>query len=167
MKGYYEYFSVKQKALRRMDVLKLTNPYVDSIYLYDAEKDVVLRSGRVSVPFAEFEDKDWYEPFQNHHTFPVFMRERRTYHNPDQYEKSVITLIHSAWDNPVYKKIALIVNLNADLLYADLFDKMKDDAGASDRYVLFSSDYGLLLGKREDVRRSAGWWNRMETLRGI
>jgi AraC-like DNA-binding protein len=119
----YAYLETKKNALLTINSFRLSNEFVDSAYFYDKSKNLVFTSendgsNRQFSPDA-FYDKGWYDALANSNENPVFM-ETRMAKQYQSTEKSILSVIYKSnkGDN------ALIVNLDAALIYSDIINKL-------------------------------------------
>lgn len=136
----YWYLMHKKNAVESINRFKLSNPYVDSVYYYDGQKNIVMTSGLesryVQYAYDEFPDKAWFEVVDSASNKEVYLMETREVGLNGQPAKKIISLI--MWSN--VKDNAFIINLNADLLYQEVIQKL-----ASPSNLLVVSQSGALI----------------------
>lgn len=131
----YAYLEAKKNTFLTMNSFKLSDQFVDSVYFYDSSKNLVITSDndRSNRQFRreDFYDQGWYEAVQNMQMNPVFLDTRVAKQYP-QGEKELLSVIYKS------KKAnnAIIVNLDASMIYADIISKLNAN---DDMYVVSSS----------------------------
>ncbi|UUZ96372.1 cache domain-containing protein [Paenibacillus sp. P25] len=133
----YGYLEAKKNAILTINSFKLSNEFVDSVYFYDSGKNLVLtsESGGTNRQFAldDFYDKDWLGALEDKKNNPVILDTRMS--RPGHAaEKSLLSLVYKSNKNGN----ALIINLDASVIYRDLVSKLSDQ----DHIFAVSSDGG-------------------------
>lgn len=139
---HYSYLLNKQSVVDNMRIFKLSNAFVDSVYFYERENNLVLAvnndNSSTTVPFDEFYDKDWYDPLNSSILSPIFMDTRSASRDSgDKFNALTIVFKTNAKDN------AILINLDAEKIYHHIINKInpKDDL-----YVT-NGDGRILLNK--------------------
>lgn len=123
--GNYKYVMQKKDAVYGISHFKLSNQYVYSVYYYDGHKDIVLASGEKNTAFsqhkfADFPDKDWYETAKELSFKEIILMKTRQVAVQGHENKEVISVIMGS----NVKGNAFIVNLDAQLLYKEIIQKL-------------------------------------------
>ncbi|MBO9606758.1 MAG: helix-turn-helix domain-containing protein [Paenibacillaceae bacterium] len=137
------YISAKTKVRLSLDNMKLSNDYIDSVSFVDREKNITLTS--VGSPFTEEEAnaQTWTRLPDSVDSFPYFM-EIHAIRTGEGATKQLLPVIYMSANINSY----VIVNLDADRLYADIINKL--DNGGETTFFVLSGSGTLLLHNGQD-----------------
>ncbi|RAV22449.1 AraC family transcriptional regulator [Paenibacillus contaminans] len=136
LNGLNEYLFFKKNMIKMMSSLRMNNKYIDDIYYYDDEKDMILTSDGLQYAKQKFHDLAWLEPVKN--GSDMFTRMDLRTVNEDGMAKNVVTLIYRTFN----KNNAFIVNVNINELYTSTIRTM---SAGRDGYYLFSKDGNVIV----------------------
>ncbi len=106
------YLKAKDRVYNKLSSLRLSNRYIQSVYYYDRDKDLILMDSWVQYPFKEFYDLSW-QPMLEGEDKPFltwFIREANYRFANDEEVISVLL--------PSFKeKNMFLVNIDAERLY--------------------------------------------------
>ncbi|PYI57381.1 helix-turn-helix domain-containing protein [Paenibacillus flagellatus] len=148
----YSYLATKTNAFQTMISFKLSNEFVESIFFYDGAKRLVIAAEQDGVyrQFApdDFYDTGWREALNDPAPNPVVMDTRmaKPYRGG---EKSLLTVVYKLQKSGD----ALIVNLDASKMYAEIVNKLND---GDDIYVASSAGRLLFHGDGSHLHRPIG-----------
>ncbi|GAA3407868.1 helix-turn-helix domain-containing protein [Paenibacillus hodogayensis] len=144
--GNYSYLIQKQSVRDNVKTFKLSNEFVDSVFLYESDKRTVLAmtsdNSSISTPFEQFYDKDWEEPLRQSLISPAFI-DTRLARQYDGTQKNVLTILIRTET----KNNAIIVNLDA----AKLYNHVMRSLSRSDELYVANGDGRILLGRDESL----------------
>ncbi|TBL78945.1 helix-turn-helix domain-containing protein [Paenibacillus thalictri] len=141
----YSYLRNKQEAVASINLFKISNPFVDTVYYYDQEKSIVLSFGGETLfqqfDFDSFYDKDWFEPLNKGDYKGLIFLDTRAAMQETQKKKDVITLIiRSNVTN------AFIINLDVAKLQEQIVSRLSEQ----DKLLIVSRDGGLIFKTDEE-----------------
>src|SRR5690606_31637646 len=142
----YWYIRNKKNSIESIRNFLLSNPFVDSVYYYDEQKDIVMAFNRGTYSqyaYADFFDTDWSGVIKSNKVSPVFM-DTRVAIQKDTSSKNVFTIIYRANK----ETNAFIINLDAQVIYDNIIKKLnnKDEV-----YVLSSSGQVLFPFNKSEM----------------
>ncbi|TDG00782.1 helix-turn-helix domain-containing protein [Paenibacillus piri] len=119
----YGYLEAKKNAFLTINSFRLSNEFVDSAYFYDKNKNLVITSendgSNRQFMLDAFYDKGWYDTLANASANAVFM-ETRIAKQYQSAEKSILSVIYKSNKGGN----ALIVNLDAAVIYSEIINKL-------------------------------------------
>src|SRR5690606_29648439 len=120
----YWYIRNKKNSIESIRNFLLSNPFVDSVYYYDEQKDIVMAFNRGTYSqyaYDDFFDTDWSEVIKSNKVSPVFM-DTRVATQKDTSSKNVFTIIYRANK----ETNAFIINLDAQVIYDNIIKKLNN-----------------------------------------
>lgn len=140
----HSYLTNKDNAIETIRLFKLSNNYVDSVYFYDRDKNLVLAIGAdnqiIRSSFDEFADKNWYDALKRTELSPLFL-DTRQMNAGKEAQQHVLTIIFKS----NIKDNAFIINLDASMVYDQVINKINDN---DDAFVV-SKTGRIMLAKDE------------------
>ncbi|MFK7692145.1 helix-turn-helix domain-containing protein [Paenibacillus sp. HJGM_3] len=119
----YSYLETKKNALYTLNAFKMSNEFVDSVYFYDSSKSLVITSENGGFnrqfPLQSFYDTEWYEALAGGTDNP-FILDTRTVQQGQSIPKSLLSIVYKS----AKKGNALIINLDATMIYSEIVDKL-------------------------------------------
>lgn len=154
----YAYLQSKNGALDSINSIKLTSPFVDSLYYYDPGKELIFVTGQHTstnfgqYSFESFYDKDWLSSLEQFESESYILNSRSA-EQMNGRTKNVLTMIYRI---PPRESV-LVVNLDAELIYNRVIRKLVsvDTVYVTDRdgEILLHHDPAFV---RRDIRSLFG-----------
>ncbi|MBP1991400.1 helix-turn-helix domain-containing protein [Paenibacillus eucommiae] len=111
LNGLNEYLFFKKNMIKMMSSIKMNNKYIDDIYFFDKEKDMILNSEGHQYNKTSFYDQDVYQIQEN--SKAIFSRmDIRTLNSGGIY-KNIVTLVYRTLN----KNNTFVVNINISALF--------------------------------------------------
>ena len=148
--GSARYIDVKAKVYERINILKLSNEFIDSVYFYDNQKKKVFTSVGTQYETRLFFDQDWYGFTAKEFLSPYIMDTRRA-RQMDGTEKDVITFVFRSFN---YPENLLAVNLDAQSFYDNIATRL-DLKKDSKFFILSASGTPILYDRKDSFYSSA------------
>jgi len=145
LNGLNEYLYHKRNVIKMMSSIKNNNKYIDDIYFYDSEKNMILNTDGKQYKKENFYDTGWYDEQQN--SKASFSRMDIRIVNLQGVNKNVVTLIYKSSS----KRNAFIVNINISEMYDGIIWSLSALQG--DSYI-YSKDAGTLISGNRPVYKS-------------
>ena len=118
----YAYLNSKARLTASLATLKHSNPLIQSVYLYDRGKQLILTWEGLSYRPQDFYDREWIDFTVNTTAVPAVMVSRQATRR-DGGVSEVIPIVYTTLVPGNY----LVVNLDANKLYETFFRKMDVD----------------------------------------
>ncbi|KRE82520.1 AraC family transcriptional regulator [Paenibacillus sp. Soil766] len=172
------YLSSKKNSFLTINLFRMSNEFVDSVYYYDHNKNLVITSeydgSNRQFAMDDFYDKGWYPALLAAQEDAVFM-DTRIAKQYQPKEKNVLTIIFKTRkdDN------AIIINLDAQLIHQQMISKVNDQDDifvvSTEGKVLFHSQLAsmhqpishLLPNDREIVGKSGAFVAKISSQRKL
>ena len=142
----YNYLTSKAGILDKLNVYRSSNNFVDSVYFYDTNKNIVLTDNKFEYKFEDFYDQAWYELIQGSDIFPVIL-DTRTARQYDNEFKNVISIVYktiNAKDNNNF----IVINIDESYLFNSLSNEVQDQLGRS--FFILSKDNKAIIKANDD-----------------
>lgn len=121
----YWYIKNKTSAIESIQYFKLSNEFVDSVYYYDSNKNLVLaikdENTIKQYSFSDFFDKDWFQTWSSNRESPILMDPRIAIQYNGQ-SKEILTLLFRANQNDN----VFIINLDAASIYNKIINELNN-----------------------------------------
>ncbi|MDF2648480.1 MAG: AraC family transcriptional regulator [Paenibacillus sp.] len=131
----YGYLAAKTNSISTINTFRISNQFVDSVYYYDSNKNLVITSdtsgSNRQFELDAFYDRDWYNTLIESKEYYVFMDTRITKAYASK-EKNLLSIIY----NTNKDNNAFIINLDASVIYNEIINKLNHQ---DDIYVVSSS----------------------------
>ena len=125
LSSLYWYIKNKTSAIESIQYFKLSNEFVDSVYYYDSNKNLVLaikdENTIKQYSLNDFFDKDWFQTWSNNRESPILMNPRMAIQYNGQ-SKEILTLLFRANQNDN----VFIINLDAALIYNKIINELNN-----------------------------------------
>jgi two-component system response regulator YesN len=124
LNGLNEYLFYKKNMIKMMSSIQMNNKYIDDIYFYDSEKNMILTSDGHQYTKESFYDKDGVKAQAN--SKALFSRMDIKTVNKGGNLENIVTLVYRT----VNKNNSFIVNINVGKLFNSTFHNLpnpKDD----------------------------------------
>ncbi|MBO9607990.1 MAG: helix-turn-helix domain-containing protein [Paenibacillaceae bacterium] len=144
MPGLQKYLSSKAKLSFNIDNLRMSSSFIDSVYMFDRSKNMMLTQNDLQFPADRFYDKDWNVGLTNqNYAYPIIMDVRNA-EKLNGTRKLVIPIVFksSNEDNLV------VFNLDAQLVYDNIVKKL--DGKTSGSFSVYSKGRKMMLYDRDD-----------------
>ena len=139
MPGLQKYLSSKAKLSFNIDNLRMSSSFIDSVYMYDRSKQIMLTQSDLQYPFDRFYDKDWDLGLpEKSYAYPIIMDVRSAI-RPNGSLKLVIPLVFRSSNEDNY----IVFNLDAQLVYDNIFKRLDDKQSGS--ILVYSKENKLML----------------------
>lgn len=140
LNGLNEYLFYKKNLIKMMSSIKINNKYIDDIYFYDSEKDMILNTDGKQYNKETFYDKEWYASQESNKSSFSRMDVRTV--SLRGMDKNIVTLIYSS----ASKNNSFIVNINISDMYNGIMKGLSSLEG--DSYI-YSKETGKLIRNNE------------------
>lgn len=140
----YKYLDYKRLIFEQLKSFKLSNEFINSVYIYDAKNNIILSSDGIQYKSNEFFDKEWTDITEKVNNWPFFSDIRLIKQNDGQ-PKKVLSIIYKLFDSDNI----FIINLDAELLNKSIIEKL--DTKTNNVLLILSDTGKMLLGNIENV----------------
>lgn len=155
----YWYIKNKTSAIESIQYFKLSNEFVDSVYYYDSNKNLVLaikdENTIKQYSYSDFFDKDWFQTWSSKRESPLLMDPRMAIQYNGQ-SKEILTLLFRANQN----ENVFIINLDAASIYNKIINELNSRGSL---FVLSGS--GEVFFRQELVPEQQGIADRLPAIR--
>ncbi|TBL78980.1 helix-turn-helix domain-containing protein [Paenibacillus thalictri] len=121
----YSYIDNKTTAIQSIEYFKLSNEFVDSVYYYDSNKNLVLmikdENTFKQYSLESFFDKQWYGVLTSGTESPIILDPRMAMQFNHQSKRVLTLLFRTNQDDN-----AFIINLDAALIYHHIINRLND-----------------------------------------
>ena len=150
--GLYFYIQTKERLIQTISKLKGSNEYIDSVYMYDSDKEMILTSDKMQFQKNLFYDFDWDKDIQSIQYFPTIMEPRLAKAKDHSY-KTVIPMVFVSNTRMLDKSNNyVVVNLDVEALSHAFVSKLELKPGNT-FFVLSSSGKMLLQDNDQGLTR--------------
>ncbi len=137
LNGLNEYLFFKKNMIKLMSSLQMNNEYIDEIYYYDDEKDMILTSDGKQYNKHTFYDLAWYGHVKDSKNYFTRMDLRTV--SQSGIDKDIVTLIYRTWN----KSNAFIINVDVSKLYNSTIRNLSSH---QNDYYIYSSEIDKSIG---------------------
>lgn len=160
------YLNAKKNSIHTINLFRMSNEFVDSVYFYDHNKNLVLTSeydgSNRQFTMDEFYDKGWYSALLAANEDAIFMDTRIAKQYRSDEKKFLTVIFKTRKDDN-----ALIINLDAQLIHQEMISKLNDQdeifVVSTEGKILFHSQpanllkqVNLLLPENSDIVGKSG-----------
>jgi len=139
----FKYIDYKRLIFEKLKLFKLSNEFINSVYVYDIKKDIVLTSKGIQYSFDEFYDKNWFDMIEKIYNWPYFSDIRYIKQDSDPSQK-VISIIYKLFDSDNI----FVINLDAEYLNKSIIEKLD---GKTKNFVSVFSNMGKVVLSNEKI----------------
>ncbi|WP_440394201.1 helix-turn-helix domain-containing protein [Paenibacillus sp. SAF-054] len=144
MPGLQKYLVSKAKLSFNIDNLRMSSSFIDSVYMYDRSKQIMLTQSDLQYPIDRFYDKDWNLGLpEKSYAYPDIMDVRSAVKSNGS-RKLVIPLVFRSSNEDNY----IVFNLDAQLVYDNIFKRL--DGKQSGSILVYSKEKKLMLYDHTD-----------------
>lgn len=123
LSGLQEYFSMKSLFMEDIVAMRGSNTFIDSIYFYDTQKNIVLTDRQLSYPFADFPDKDWYNAALKDRHYPAVVIDDEK----EEGKASQKHMIRLIFRSPNIADNMLVVNISGMRLFPEILQRLPEE----------------------------------------
>ncbi|MBP1994064.1 helix-turn-helix domain-containing protein [Paenibacillus eucommiae] len=138
--GMYSYLKSKEQTMLAIRKLKDSNEFIDSVYMLDRAKNLVLTSENLEYRPERFYDAGWEKDIQSLPFYPT-VTEPRMAIGRDYKKRKVIPMVYASPETGNY----IAVNLDVAALASALTSKMDGNNGSTGNTLFVLSTSGQLL----------------------
>lgn len=142
----YNYLTKKAKILDKLNVYRSANNFVDSVYFYDTNKNIVLTDNKFEYKFEDFYDQAWFGLIKDLEIFPIILDTRIARQYDNQF-KDVISIVYktvNAKDNNNF----IVINIDQNYLFNSLSNEVQDQLGRA--FFILSKDNKAIIKAPDD-----------------
>lgn len=142
----YNYLTKKAKILDKLNVYRSANNFVDSVYFYDTNKNIVLTDNKFEYKFEDFYDQAWFGLIKDIEIFPIILDTRIARQYDNQF-KDVISIVYktvNAKDNNNF----IVINIDQNYLFNSLSNEVQDQLGRA--FFILSKDNKAIIKAPDD-----------------
>jgi len=133
----FRYIDTKRLIFEKLNLFKLSNEFISSVYIYDYKKNIILTSSGIQYSFNEFYDTEWFSLIQDNKNWPCFSDIRYIKQNNEQMQK-VVSIIYKLFDS----ENVFVINLDAEYLKRSIIGKLGNETNT---IILVLSDTGSVI----------------------
>ncbi|GGD50868.1 helix-turn-helix domain-containing protein [Paenibacillus nasutitermitis] len=144
MPGLQKYLTSKAKLSFNIDNLRMSSNFIDSVYMFDHAKNMMLTQSDLQYPADRFYDKDWDLGLsEKSYTYPIIMDVRDAVKSNGTHKQVIPIVFRSSYEGNY-----VVFNLDAQLVYDNLVKKL--DGKQSGSFSVYSKGSKLMLYDRAD-----------------
>jgi AraC-like DNA-binding protein len=145
MPGLQKYLTSKAKLSFNIDNLRMSSSFIDSVYMFDRSKNMMLTQSDLQYPIDHFYDKDWDLGLsEKRYAYPIIMDVRNAVKSNGS-RKLVIPIVFRSSNEDNY----IVFNLDAQLVYNNIFKRLDDKQSGS--IFVYSQGRKLMLYDHADT----------------
>lgn len=142
LNGLNEYLFYKKNLIKMMSSVKINNKYIEDIYFYDGEKNMILNTNGSQYTKSNFYDQGWYDAQETGKA--NFSRMDMRTVNMQGIAKNIVTLIYTSQN----KNNSFIVNINISDMYNGIMGSLSSLKGNS---YIYSQETDTLVSNTGEV----------------
>ncbi|WP_171631864.1 helix-turn-helix domain-containing protein [Paenibacillus plantarum] len=144
MPGLQKYLMSKAKLSFNIDNLRMSSSFIDSVYMFDRSKNMMLTQNDLQYPIDRFYDRDWDLGLsEKSHAYPIIMDVRNAVKS-NGTSKLVIPIVFRSSDEDNY----IVFNLDAQLVYNNIFKRLGGKQSGS--ILVYTQGHKLMLYDHAD-----------------
>lgn len=139
----FKYIDNKRLIFERLKLFQQVNEFINSVYVYDCKKNIILVSNGIQYTLNEFYDKSLFSIIEKNNRWPYFSEIRlikKDYNN----SQKVISIIYKLFDSDNI----FIINLDVEYLNKRIIEKLDTK---TKNFISVFSDTGNIILSNEKI----------------